>query len=388
MINLSSKAIVFNVRGTELSHEVRAAFEVAVERHLAVVELGHIALDDIQPRHNFRAEFAKFVRGRILKEPERIFDENYIERVFEAYHAKRGHLSKELFETVAFADKEGAFRYTRSYASKIRHGLGMFLVALHSSGAITLPSTFIWPRMFSTEGKWLEIGRCVASELLGFIRTLEPWADNISHPAFEVVGGDCHRRSWFLSYSTRLLLATGWHTPEDVNISDLLAIKAAEHQINDGKQVPFAYGALLDVLNLAFPDRVSVTSTDWAIALRGARTTMMPKSAVRACERLHETSLRNDEDLLDEILNFNAAYAKPQRMKSFTSLPGLKVGFTGISKIWFDLEELYISKTVRENYEGLHTGLGWWNVYLFTIWHIGSNGTQIAPFSFRNLLHC
>lgn len=366
MINLSAGGIVFNARGAELSHQVRAALELAVEQHLTLLRLEHINIDAIKTHQNLRAAFAKFIRGRVLRDSDRTFDESYVERALEAYSVKGGHLSKELFDLVMCADEVGPYSYMRSYGPKSRTGLGLFLVALHSSGAITLPFTFAWPRMYSVEGKGMEVGKYVSSELLGFVRTLEPWGNTVSHPAFEVIGGDCNRRSWFLSYATRLLLATGWHAPEDVNIADLMKIRASTDQINDGKQVPFTYGALLDVLNLAFPGRVNATAKDWADAMRVAREAdVLPMRAAKAWQRLHDGGLPTDHDLLDEVLNFNAAFAKPQRMKSFTRLPGLEVDLRVISKVWLDLEELYVSKTARENYKGMHACLGWWNVYLF-----------------------
>jgi len=358
--------IVFNVTGVGLSQKVREALELAVEKHLALSNISNIQLDAVTTSTNTRAAFAKFARGRVLRDPNRIFDESYVERVFEAYTLKSDYVSEELFCAVLGAEGGGPYKYRRTYVARTKSGLGLFLVALHSSGAITLPSTFRWPLMHNDKRGWIEIGKHVASELLSFVRTLDPYSETVSHPAFDVVGGDCYRRSWFLSYATRLLLATGWHSPEDVNLADLMRIKAAENTINDGKQVPFAFGALLDVLDVAFPNRIKVTSKNWAEALRLARATCVePENAGKAWERLNEPGPRSDPDLLNEVLNLNSAYAKPVRMRSLTRLPGLQVDFPAISKLWLDLEELYISKTARENYKGIYSALGWWNIFLF-----------------------
>lgn len=370
MVNLTSSSVVFNFTGTKLSEQVKAALELAVEQHLILGGLQNVRLETVTTKTNIRAAFAKFVKGRVLYEVYRQFDERYVDCALEAYEAKAGHVTKNLFDTVMIADENGPYSYKRSYAVNIKTGLGLFLIALHSSGAITLPSTFTWPQMRKENCRRLEIGKYVASELLSFVRTIDTQAESLPHPAFEAIGGDRKRREWFLTYATKLLLATGWHKPEDANIADLLQIKAAERLINNKNGVPLAYGALLDVLNRAFPGRINVTSECWSESLRltlSSAVNLEGKKATiaKALHHLFKDGPRSDHDLLEEVQHLSAAWGKPERIRSVTRLPGLEADITLMSKLWLDLEDLYVSKVARESYRTFYRAVGWWNVYLF-----------------------
>ncbi|ABF09050.1 conserved hypothetical protein [Cupriavidus metallidurans CH34] len=242
------------------------------------------------------------------------------------------------------------------------------MVALHCSGAITLPASFSWPSVRGEKpdggsGRRREVGMLVSSELLGLIRRLNSQSESLPHSAFEAVGGDRKRREWFLTYGTKLLLATGWHRAEDVNIEDLLAIKAAEQVISPKDTLPLAYKPLLDVFKLAFGDRVRVTAEDWSSALRiqigrrargtggvGDRTFQQPRS---------------DYDLVQELLHVEPSWGRPERIRTLMRLPGLDVDIKVISDLWLNLEELYVQKTARESYKQIQGIIGWWNIYLF-----------------------
>lgn len=370
MVNLTPNSVVFNLSGPHLSEQVQIALDFAAEQHLILGELEEVRLESVTTKTNLRAAFAKFVRGRVLRDSSRVFNEEYVIAAMKAYEAKYGHLTKGLFEIVMAADADGPFSYKRSYAISIRPGLGLFLVALHSSGAITLPASFHWPQMRELDGRRCEIGRHVASELLSFIRTLDTQAETLQHPAFEAIGGDRKRREWFLTYATKLLLASGWHKPEDANVIDLLKIKSAERVANEKHGVPLAYGALLDVLNLAFPGRIKVTSEDWVeslkldlsnqVKVRGKRATV-----TKALHHLFDDGPRTDHDLLEDVLYLEAAWGKPGRIRLLTRLPGLEVDVAAMSKLWLDLQDLYVSKVPRESYRPFNKAVGWWNVYLF-----------------------
>lgn len=371
MVNLTPNSVVFNLSGPELSGRVKAALKLAVEQQLILGGLQDVRLETVTTKTNIRAVFAKFVKGRVLRDSGRQFDNGYVECAFKAYDSKAGHLTKDLFDTVMVADDDGPFSYKRSYALHIKSGLGLFLVALHSSGAITLPSTFSWPQMREDDGRRLEVGKFVASELLSFVRTLDTQAETLPHQAFEAIGGDRKRREWFLTYATKLLVASGWHKPEDANVADLLQIKAAERVINGKNGVPLAYGALLDVLNLAFPGRITVTSENWANSLKESLSNAVKVRGKKAtvAKSLHhlfdENVSRLDHDLQEDVLRIEAAWGKPERIRLLTRLPGLDVDVAVLSKLWLDLEDLYVSKVARESYKPFNNAVGWWNVYLF-----------------------
>lgn len=370
MVNLIPNSIAFNLDGPELTARVRAALKLAVDTHLRVAELQDVVLESVTTKTNVRAAFAKFVNGRVLRDPERQFDKAYVECALKAYEANYGHLSKDIFDTLMAADEDGPYSYKRSYAISVKTGLGLFLVALHSSGAVTLPSTFTWPSMRKDDGRRLEVGKDVASELLGFIRTLDTQSETLQHPAFKAIGGDRKRREWFLTYGTKLLLATGWNKPEDANVADLLQIKAAETEINGRGGAPLAYGALLDVLNLAFSGRMSVKSEDWVDALNLNLSSMVSlngkrKNISKSLQELVQKGAHSDYDLLEEVLHLTPSWGKPDRIRLLTRLPGIDSDIVHMSKIWLDLQDLYVSKVERESYKAFYQAVGWWNVYLF-----------------------
>lgn len=373
MVNLSPDSIVFNVSGSDLSTAVSSAYAVAAKQTLISSGLSHVNLDTVTTKTHLRAAFAKFVNSRILGDSGRQFDSAYVECALDAYKQKSGHLTKAHFDRVMFATENGPLSYKASYAVAIRPGLGLFLVALHSSGAITLPATFQWPSMAQDRGngrRRLEVGKYVASELLRFVRELDSQAEELPHPAFLAIGGDQHRREWFLSYATKLLLASGWHRPEDANTEDLLKIKAAEKAISGKDEMPLAYSALLDVLNLAFPGRINITSATWTEALKqnlskGVSVNGRTTEIAMALEHLFQAGSRSDHDMLEEVLRLTAAWGKPNRVRTIERLPGLDVDLKSLSELWLDVEELYIRKLRRESYSQIYIAIGWWNVYLF-----------------------
>ncbi len=370
MVNLEPNNVVFNINEPELAVQIKAALELAAETHLKLLGLQDADLENVTTHTNASAAFAKFVRGRVLRGHIRRFDKVYVERAFEAYQANSGHLSKNLFDTVMVADDDGPYSFKATYAQRIKVGLGLFLIALHSSGAITLPSTFSWPSMREGINRRHEIGKYVSSEVLSFIRSLNTQSEKLPHPAFETIGGDRKRREWFLTYATKLLLALGWHKPEDANVNDLLKVRAADKASEKKTEVPFAYSALLDVLNLAFPGRINVKTEDWTDALRLTVSNTVKLNGKRnsfskALDRLFRDGPRSDHDLLDEVQNLGAAWGKPERIRSLTRLPGLDADIAAISTVWLDLEDLYVSKVKLESYKTFYNAIGWWNVYLF-----------------------
>ena len=339
MINTTLDRIVFNVSGPELSNRVRSALELTVKTQLQLTGLSSTDLQSVTTKTNIRAAFAKFVQGRVLSDRKREFDSSYVERALEAYGAKAGHLGKALFDMLMMADPFGPYSYKRSYALHINVGLGLFLLALHSSGAISLPIAFRWPVMRLENNCRTEISGYVASELLRFIRTLNSQSESLPHKAFEAIGGDKSRREWFLSYATKLLLACGWHKPEDVNISDMLEIYTAKLTRKTGKSPPLAYKALLDVLTRAYPERISVSLDDWVAAIKPRSSLKNDVSAIyMVLSRLLERGPRTDHDLLDEMLHMKSSWGRPNRIKSLTKLPFLDVDVKSLSKKWLEVD--------------------------------------------------
>ncbi len=88
MVNLTPNKLVFNLSGAELSGKVKAALETAVERHLILTGMQDIRLESVTTKTNLRGTFAKFVKGRVLRDADRQFDKQYVECALKAYEAK------------------------------------------------------------------------------------------------------------------------------------------------------------------------------------------------------------------------------------------------------------------------------------------------------------
>ena len=386
MINTTRDSIVFNCSGAALDAAIRAALTKSAETLLSVHQLEQVELSAVTTKTNLRACYPMFVKGCVLKATTP-FDEAYVRTAHEAQRNIHDQVPQAQFEAVMLPSNVGNATYKKAFAGSIKVGLGLFLLALHCSGAITLPTQFRWPSAKSadTDINWRrrEIGGLVCSELLSFVRQLNSQDDTLPHPAFASVGGHRKRREWFLTYGTRLLLATGWQRAEDVNIKDLLAIKGAEAESSALEMSVTAIRALLDVLRLAYGDRVRVTVEDWAEAMRspGTMSTKARPYADPSMKSLEKGGPRADRDLVKELLSVQAAWGLPKAISTLSKQPGLDVDMQPLTVTWIDLENLFIEKTKRETYKTIYKALSWWNLYLFyylPYWFARNQGTSLV----------
>lgn len=384
MINTTSDSLIFNCVGAALDAAIRAALTKSAETLLSVHQLDQIDLSAVTTKTHLRATYPMFVKGCVLaaKPP---FDESYVKTAYEAQRSVSDRVTQEQFEVLMLPSNVGNAAYKKAFAGSIKVGLGLFLLALHSGGAITLPTKFRWPsaRLADANIKWRrhEVGGLVCSELLRFVRQLNSQEDTLPHPAFASVGGHRKRREWFLTYGTRLLLATGWQQAEDVNIEDLLAIRGAETETSAMEMAVSAIRALLDVLRLAYGDRVRVTVEDWEQALRSNEAMRTRAHANPSVKGLGREGPRADRDLVEELLAVQAAWGLPKIIAGLSKQPGLEMDMQAMMASWIDLENLFIEKTKRESYKAINTALSWWNLYLFyylPYWFARNQDTSLA----------
>jgi hypothetical protein len=367
MINTTSDEVCFNLDGPALDLAAREAMRLAANSILTARGLEDIDLTQVTTKTNLLAAYPKFVDLCALNQPLGSFNEDYIRLAYECYRDSRARISEEHFRAIFFPSEIPSLQFRPSYASAVKPGIGQFLLALHSAGAITLPASFRWPtsRIFEAEnpiGKRQEIGKLVCSELLRFIRQLDSQSDVLPHPAFGSIGTTRKRREWFLTYGTKLLVATGWHSPEDANLLDLLAIKHAEKSISAKDSTPLAFKALVDVLIQAYGNRIKFTMADWNHAVRsearGIGLDSTPASGPK------ERTAQSDRDVLEESLLVEPLWGRINVVSELIRLPGLAIDFQSIASQWTQLEKLFIEKTPRENYKVILNALAWWNIYL------------------------
>lgn len=378
MINTTLDGIVFNRSGASLDADIRSALERATATMLAAYGMEQIDLKAVTTHTHVRATFAKFVRLRLLRRRGR-FGRPYVLAAAEAYRQKHGQITEDQFKAVMYPAATGSMSFKRRYARFIRAGLGLFLIALHSSGAITLPFSFSWPMVlpekFSrptvTPGTSKEKtavrrvrddARILSSELLSFIRKLDAYCESLSDPAFESIGNGRASKVWFSTYGTKLLLATGWHRPEDVNVADLIAIKKAAKSLNPYESVCVPYRQLLAVLGQGFEGRVSATTDDWTNA---AREHLKEVTLEKLHRQLPANFSIDDPDILDELVDLKPEFASIKQIRALTSLPGIDIDVRSLSDRWLAIEETYIEKTPRENYKTINGALSALNMYLF-----------------------
>lgn len=373
MINTTPDTILFSATGKELSDAIRSSLERTSQLTLEIFGLTEIDLGRVTTKTYSKGTYAKFVQRRVLTDNNRVFDEAYVNNAWLASRTKGTHVPKELFINLMNASSFGEYEYKQSFAGEIHTGLGLFLISLHCDAVITLPATFNWPRSrLDSDGERLEVSNALLTELFVFIRSLDTQSDKLPHPAFGVVSETRKRKERFLTYGTKMLLATGWRVPEDAKLEDLLQIKAAQEEISSQHEsrIPLVYEQFIEVLRLGFPGRFNIDPSEWSGALRDRLTRLGPRARRvvdpgDAVQRLIGDGPRDDQDLIAEMLTISADVGDIKNVEAMKGLPNIDFDVKTNSINWLNLEKLYIKKTQRENYKAVFTAFKWWNIYLF-----------------------
>jgi hypothetical protein len=365
MINSTDGQLVFRKGGDALRADVRESLTAAANALLKVQGLGSVDLSTVTTKTHITVAFAKFVLTHTVEHEAR-FDEGYVEGLWQLYNSPTDEVTEEQFYAFTLSHPDTELGFKRSYARNMRRGLGIALIALHSRGAITLPMRFEWPAGFNLAGH-PDVSQQVFSELLGFIRLLDRKSEELPHPAFASVGTNLKRREWFLSYGTKLLLATGWLTADDATLDDLLALKAVERSLGVASEV-IAYKALIDVLRARYGERSDVTVDAWSAALRTPQAVAQQQERQRGV-KLEGLGLRangaSDADLVAEVVKVAPSMAYPEALRARPRLPGLEVELAVLADTWLEVEEVFLRTIKRETYRPVNYALGFLNIYLF-----------------------
>src|ERR1035437_5918605 len=259
MINTTLNEIVFNWKGENLHEAVRECVRKTALGLLELNELSEADLDRISTKTVRQALYSKLVFKYVLPSKTLVFDEAYVSTAYELYqHRLSGDARKFIYYFLNTT--ESLLEFRAGYQHCLPTGVGLFLVALHSSGAITLPISFNWPKALTYPGKrGVDPAKRFASELIGFIKSLDTQSTDISDPAFMAVGTEKKRREWFGCYATKLLVATGWHGPSDANVDDLVKLKRAVDSNGTSESVTFPFSLLVDVLWRKYGNGVRLT---------------------------------------------------------------------------------------------------------------------------------
>ncbi len=369
MINLTQDELVFSQSGSKLDESVRKALDTAAGWVLKAHHFEQIDLEKVTTQTYRHAAFAAFVKLSILRNPGLIFDEQYVSDVFEVVNLPVSGIPEEYFCKVIYVRPGSARKYKAAYGSPVRRGLGAFLVALHASGAITLPCTFRWPSTtyIDIDGRKRRGELCdiqALPEILRFIRSLESQSRTQQEDVFNDLNlGQRERLSYI---GTRLLLATGWLNPSDANYDDLLILK------NDQEIARFAGGkyqggiaSLIDILERKYKANICLSLVGWKCALEERRQSpdAVEAQSIKSLEAIG--NVVDDPKILSEICNLPPSVMSPERIGLLKRLPGVDVDLLKLTKAWSELERAFIRKVQRENYKGILQGLGHLNLYLF-----------------------
>lgn len=364
MINTTLNDIVFNCKGNHLNSAIRDALRKTALGMLEFHNLLEADLERISTKNLPQALYSKLVLRNVLVSTSIVFDETYVTNAFSLYQKRHSDDAKKLVYCFLGA-KESQIAFRNAYQRRLPIGIGLLMVDLHCSGAITLPLSFSWPKSVRSIDKMqVDPGRPFASELVGFFRSLLAWNSDIPDPAFNAVGTSRKRREWFSCFGTKILIATGWHAPVDVNMEDIsrLRIAMASNGTSNADNYPFSL--FVDVLWRKYGNEISLSPNIYRERIK--RDGWSKRSLTL---EINEQFTSGDSSALvtvASVLFHEASDAIPSVLRSIEALPGLTVDLKAISKTWLTIEEVYFKSLRRESKRANLKAIGWLNVYLFS----------------------
>jgi hypothetical protein len=361
MINATDGELVFRKSGSDLQADVRHTMNIVARGLLKLHDSESLDLSKVNSKTHIPLLYSKFVLTHILLQKV-LFDQSYVECVWEYYRTRAKDVTAEQFYAVTLSRPGTKLSFGNAHSRGIRRGLGLFLLGLHCQGAITLPMQFDWPPGLKKSGFWdQDLG--LYSELVSFLRSLDPDTEQLAHPSFRSVGTTQKRKEWFLCYGTKLLLATGWLTPHDARKEDLQALKRARTS-QQNEAVLFSASALIDVFRERYGDAFPITVHDWAEEIR----LISAKKGSASWQKLNAAFGgvdSADNDLLLEIIKAIPSMASSETLRERARLPGLEIDLMTLASKWLDLQDIYIKSTKKESYGGARRAIGYLNIYLF-----------------------
>lgn len=403
MINRTTE-VVLNLQDAELDAAIRTSLKHAADALTHAYGFEHFDLRNVSTKTNPTIAFAKFVNLGVLRSGVQL-GAQYIANAFAMSQSPEA--GRVEFETFMVVDDDPDLYYSKTYTPHIRRGLGMFLVSLHSSRAITLPMNFKWPgnkRHGSSIAACQRV--CEESEILSFIRGVETIPGRPQDPAFSSLRGNQKRIEWFSTYATKVVLACGWHVPEEITLDELSEVYLGQ-STGEAKELQgvSVFGTLIEILYEKFgarlnPDfhapsiwtrRITVIRSQRQIEGRVAR-----QYAARGKDsplgesdsnfgvpiiggRYGESSV-SAEQHFSRLVHCMPAIAHPDRAKEGIEKAVGDFDFVGKLSYWIEIQEAYL-KQKREAFKPIRTALGYLNLYLFhylPYWYM-ENSTSV-PF--------
>lgn len=362
MINTTKDKVLFTETGAQLNASISAALSLASKWMLQAYELEALNLERVNSKSYVQVAFPAFVDGFILRNTVDL-DESYVCDAFDFVSVERGHCSPDLYARLTKANSDGKRGYRKSYLPSLRRGFGAFLVALHARRAITLPYTFKWP-MGVEKDKDGKVERrrelCPPTELpelLRFFRALESQAQTQAEEVFN--GYSLKQRERLASVGQRLIVATGWMTPEDANYKDLLEMFEANEKDQLSGTPNLGCLMLADLLERKYQSESPINAAGWRKFLSHSRT-RRPLNV-----KLSGKNAQDNATILEQALSAPAYQMTPESMATMTRLPGLDFNLAERAKCWLAIETAWMRKVKRESNRHRSYAIGYLNIYLF-----------------------
>lgn len=395
--------VVFRFQGEALDAAIRDALSHAAHALVDAYRLDHIDLTTVSTRTNFVLAFSKFAKLGVLKSAE-LLGEAYVRNIFTMSQSLS--VSQSEFEKFLVVLDDPNLYYSKAYVPPVRKGLGLFLIALHSAGAITLPMSFKWPSSRnSDDSNAASLICCRRSEVLFFVRSIDTVPGRAQDPAFKALRSVKKRVEWFATYATKVVLACGWNRPEDANIEDLIEVYKAQADKTSNLKGVYAFNTLISVLFEKFGKRLNKDFSnpaywDRRVKAFGAETSLETKAANTYSKMSSELKpqgkdagkppvigLRYGEASLDAESHFSRlthcspGIAYTMRLRSAIENAMGDFEFETMLGRWIRLEEIY-TRQKRESLKQVQVALGYFNLYLFyylPYWYLCSRSSIPFP---------
>lgn len=365
MINAKKDELVFLETGEQLNTSIIAALRLACKWILQAYNHETLDLDLVNSKSYVAVAFAAFIDGLVLRNKNVFFDEDYVRDAAELMAGEDCNCSPELYFRLTMAESEGKRGYRKSYLPPLRRGFGAFLIALHIRRAIVLPFNFKWPVGVEKARKTRKVIRrreivCLADlpELLRLFRALESQAETQTEKVFSQYSRRQRERLAF--EGQRLIVATGWLTPDDANYDDLLALYVANERIRFASSPHLACLMVADLLERKYQSRSPINASGWQTHLSLFRVLQGP-----SFDKTLSNQLTGDAAILEHAIDIRASQMTPESTRLLSHLPGLDADLAEISKTWLEIENAYLKKVKREDNKGRLTAIGHLNAYLF-----------------------
>lgn len=365
MINATKNELVFLETGEQLNTSIIAALRLASKWMLQAYNHEALNLDLVNSKSYVEVAFAAFVDGLVLRNKNVFFDEDYVRDAAELMAGEDSNCSPELYSRLTMTESEGKRGYRKSYLPPLRRGFSAFLVALHIRRAVVLPFNFKWPMGVEKDRKTRRVIRrrelvCLADlpELLRLFRALESQAETQTEKVFSQYSRRQRERLAF--EGQRLIVATGWLTPDDANYDDLLALYVANEKIRFASSPHLACLMMADLLERKYQTHSPINGSGWQTHLSRSRVLQGPRF-----DRAPLNQINDEAAILEQAIGIRASQMTPESVRLLSRLPGLDADLTEKSKTWLEVENAYLKKVKREDNKGRLTAIGHLNAYLF-----------------------